>query len=77
MVIVFGTTLGAVFSTGRALDWVDQTFVSHQEVAGRQVHPISDWAIGGVQLQWAHLRAKDLEQMSHEKGFSLVSVVVH
>lgn len=59
--------------------WTKRSCRTRRSLRGGVFHPISDWAIGEGegQLQWAHLRAKDLEQMSHEKGFSLVSVVVH
>ena len=38
---------------------------------------ISDWdLIPGIAIG-TYLRANDLEQMSHENGFSFVSVVLH
>lgn len=37
MVIVFGAVVRAMFSTGRALAWVDQSFMSHQEVTARVI----------------------------------------
>lgn len=36
---------------------------------------VSDWAPAGSDIMQTYLRAKDLEQISHENGFSFVSVV--
>lgn len=51
--------------------------MSHQEVTAAidRMGMISNSSEGGNAA--TYLRAKDLEQMSHEKGFSLVSVVLH
>lgn len=82
--VVIIAIVGAVFSTGRTFGRVHQSLMSHQQVTVRLRYKPLGLGIGGWESTGSkgtqrasstYLRAKDLEQMSHEKGFSLVSVV--
>ena len=86
LVVMVVAVMGTVFSTGRSFGRMHQSLMSHQQVTVDPRYQQLGESIGGwgegqkkqrnpQETSWTYLRAKDLEQMSHEKGFSLVSVV--
>jgi hypothetical protein len=45
MVVILGSVMRAMFTTGRTFGWMDQSLMSHQKVTANS-KDISDWVIG-------------------------------
>jgi hypothetical protein len=45
VVVILGSVMRAMFTTGRTFGWMNQSLMSHQEVTAN-TNDISDWMIG-------------------------------